>query len=205
MVLDVRSTGWQGVVLLLSVSTVRLVLSQDTPMSCSYRGHVDPVTQRCQCMSGFTGPDCSQRLCEVGRAWADYSTGTDAAHAKWTECSAMGFCNRESGQCVCRDGFEGSGCQYLACPKGSNGKTCSDHGKCYTMREAAVKFDGRTLTRPSVKYDNWDADQIQGCVCDEVHRVAKFLFGFCGCICSNQSSPSIFTDFFWLSPGIFWV
>ena len=59
-------------------------------MHCSYRGHMDMASQKCQCMSGFTGPDCSQRLCDVGRAWADYGSADGVAHAKWTECSSMG-------------------------------------------------------------------------------------------------------------------
>jgi len=149
-------------------------------MHCSFRGHMNMTTQRCECMSGFTGPDCSQRLCDVGRAWADYAASADNAHAKWTECSSMGFCDRGNGECACREGFEGAACQYLACPVGANGKPCSDHGKCLTMREAALKWDGRSLTRPSVKYDNWDADQIQGCVCDE---------GFSSYDCSITECP----------------
>eukprot|EP00615_Pteridomonas_danica_P005959 CAMPEP_0114354738 /NCGR_PEP_ID=MMETSP0101-20121206/19708_1 /TAXON_ID=38822 ORGANISM="Pteridomonas danica, Strain PT" /NCGR_SAMPLE_ID=MMETSP0101 /ASSEMBLY_ACC=CAM_ASM_000211 /LENGTH=727 /DNA_ID=CAMNT_0001496363 /DNA_START=304 /DNA_END=2487 /DNA_ORIENTATION=+ len=48
------------------------------------------------------------------------------------------------------------------------------------MREAASKWDGRSLLRPNVEYNNWDADQIQGCVCDE---------GYSGYDCSIVECP----------------
>lgn len=176
--------GFRELLLVLGSMMIRGSLSEDLPpltMHCNYRGSMNSTTQRCTCLSGYTGPDCSQRLCQVGYAWADIATATDTAHARWTECSAMGYCNRDTGVCTCRKGFEGAGCQYLACPKNeATGETCSGRGKCLTMREAAAKWDGRALVRPSVPYDNWDADQVQGCVCDA---------GFSGYDCSRSECP----------------
>jgi hypothetical protein len=117
---------------------------------CNYRGQLNSQTQTCICISGWTGPDCSQKLCAVGYAWADYATAPNKAHARLTECSSMGYCDRESGQCICRPGFEGAGCQFMSCPRNSRGDTCSNHGKCLTMREAAMKWNGRNLLRPDV-------------------------------------------------------
>jgi len=44
------------------------------------------------------------------------------------------------------------------------------------MRDAAEDFNGFSLNR-SVVYNNWDADQIYGCVCD---------VGFQGGDCSQK-------------------
>lgn len=38
--------------------------------------------------------------------------------------------------------------------------------RCMSMREAAALIDGGSLEFESV-YDDWDADMIYGCVCDE--------------------------------------
>jgi len=179
----VRAPGAAALLLVVLVSVGGLwgVGAQESlNVHCNLRGMMNATSQKCMCVSGWTGPDCSQQLCAVGYAWADYVTGDNKAHRKWTECSSMGYCDRSTGKCACRDGFEGAGCQYLACPKNGAGKTCSDHGKCLTVREAASKWDGRALVRPGVRYDNWDADQIQGCVCDE---------GFSGYDCSAKACP----------------
>lgn len=34
-------------------------------------------------MSGYAGPDCSQKLCEVGNAWVDLPTADDTAHGRY--------------------------------------------------------------------------------------------------------------------------
>jgi hypothetical protein len=56
-------------------------------------------------------------------------------------------------------------------------RPCSGHGICMTMREASTTFNGRNLVLPSVEYNEWDADKIQGCVCDD---------GWTGVDCSER-------------------
>ena len=43
----------------------------------------------CLCISGFTGFNCSQRVCPSAKAWADFPTTNNIAHAPYTECSNM--------------------------------------------------------------------------------------------------------------------
>ena len=61
-------------------------------------------------MAGWTGGDCAERTCPHGKAWFDQPSATDTAHAR-VECSNMGICDRTSGLCVCRPGFEGAACE----------------------------------------------------------------------------------------------
>ncbi|CAM9812991.1 unnamed protein product, partial [Sphacelaria rigidula] len=82
--------------------------------------------------------------------------------------------HRETGECICHDGFEGRVCERMTCPN-----DCSGHGQCVSMREAAVGFDGYRLTRVA-SYDAWDADMIYGCVCDD---------GYEGYDCSRRHCP----------------
>ncbi|CAM9624433.1 unnamed protein product, partial [Sphacelaria rigidula] len=76
---------------------------------CSGRGLINS-NLTCSCFSGFRGPDCSLRACPVGRAWVDFPSDTNTAHADGVECSNMGTCDRVFGTCSCRDGFEGQAC-----------------------------------------------------------------------------------------------
>jgi hypothetical protein len=77
----------------------------------------------------------------------------NAGHAT-AECSAKGLCDRETGDCQCFPGYEGSACQYNSCPE-VDGKVCSGHGVCSSALEASKGF-----------YQLWDKDATQGCVCD---------------------------------------
>ena len=81
----------------------------------------------------------------------------NAAHG-YSECSNAGACNRNEGACECYDGYEGSSCQRVTCPSSGDG-LCSGHGICYTKRQWA-KYDNNNY------YELWDADMMQGCVCD---------------------------------------
>ncbi|CAM9905601.1 unnamed protein product, partial [Discosporangium mesarthrocarpum] len=142
---------------------------------CSGRGFIHP-NLTCSCFSGFQGADCSQRACPTGRAWTDFPSAKDVAHADGAECSNMGTCDRSTGTCFCREGFEGPACSRLSCAN-----SCSGHGRCLSMSEAASGWDGRTLVRPNVKYTSiWDADIIHGCVCD---------IGWMGYDCSQRECP----------------
>ncbi|CAN0287955.1 unnamed protein product, partial [Laminaria digitata] len=62
--------------------------------------------------------------------------------------------NRETGLCVCREGFEGRACERMSCPNDCNG-----NGQCLSMAEAAVASDGYRLARVA-SYDAWDASMI---------------------------------------------
>jgi hypothetical protein len=57
---------------------------------------------------------------------------------------------------------------------------CTGHGMCRTMREAGMSFNGMSLVNPHVYYDQWDADKMQGCLCDR---------GWEGYDCSYRSCP----------------
>ena len=82
---------------------------------CSSRGVCDMESKRCTCEEGFTGGDCSIRVCDFGWSWFSYPSGPNAAHDKWVECSNRGICNQRSGHCYCDDGFFGASCQYSEC------------------------------------------------------------------------------------------
>ena len=133
--------------------------------------------------------------CPEGRSWFSYPTDDDAAHLALAECSNMGSCNLDYGECECAPGFEGAACQYLSCP----GETpCSDHGECLSMKflaEAATANGAATRTvsilitsvvkqelgsaqnvlgiRTDLTYGStpndefhWDFEAVRGCKCN---------------------------------------
>lgn len=105
----------------------------------------------------------------------------------------MGICNRATGVCKCRPGFEGLACERMSCPSSAaayekyayskgdflNTPDCSGNGVCVSMAEAAANYDGVGLTNVTT-YSLWDANKIFGCVCDD---------GFYGYDCSLQECP----------------
>ena len=138
----------------------------------------------CTCFDGFTGFDCTQRTCPRGLAWFDEPLEVDTAHLE-AECSNRGICDRKTGSCVCEAGFEGASCARLSCPSSAAGDACHGGGSCGTMRIQALSHKddegnlepltyGTILNNPST----WDADKIQGCICDD---------GFFGYDCSLRS------------------
>jgi len=69
----------------------------------------------------------------------------------YAECSGKGICNRNTGQCQCFPGYEGSGCIRQSCPS-----RCSGHGRCLSISESAL----------TPKYSAWDKHKTQMCKCD---------------------------------------
>ena len=103
---------------------IQTLLSQPCPNLCSGHGWCDSGDRRCRCYAGYQGPDCSERLCPVGPAWADHPdalTVSDVAHPE-VECSNRGHCERAQGACVCVDGFTGAACERKACPNAATAK-----------------------------------------------------------------------------------
>eukprot|EP00499_Haloplacidia_sp_CaronLabIsolate_P015839 CAMPEP_0196773284 /NCGR_PEP_ID=MMETSP1104-20130614/2673_1 /TAXON_ID=33652 /ORGANISM="Cafeteria sp., Strain Caron Lab Isolate" /LENGTH=680 /DNA_ID=CAMNT_0042143429 /DNA_START=101 /DNA_END=2143 /DNA_ORIENTATION=- len=123
----------------------------------------------CDCSDGFMGADCSLRTCPSGRAWF-FDPTADSQLRPLVECSAAGTCQRTSGTCQCRTGFEGAACERLSCP--GLVLDCNGHGTCMTMSELATRAvangQATDLTYGSTPNDagRWDYRSVQGCLCD---------------------------------------
>ncbi|CAN0120898.1 unnamed protein product [Heterosigma akashiwo] len=126
---------------------------------CNGKGQCNIYSQ-CECIEGYQGADCSEKICPFGVAWGDMPTDEDTAHAQ-AECSNRGICDRTNGDCTCMEGFTGSACERLSCESDCNGA-----GICLSYRKFAANY----LNDDSVGYvyeTPWDADKVWGCVCDE--------------------------------------
>ena len=140
------------------------------PNKCSRNGECNSQSI-CECFDGFSGGDCSIRLCPSGHAFSDMAEITDTAH-KNAVCSGRGTC--VSGTCRCDAGFTGTACERTKCHL-----NCNYHGQCVSMRHLAETT--RNHESKQYTYSNWDADKLYGCVCD---------LGYAGFDCSLQVCPS---------------
>jgi len=114
--------------------------------------------------------DCSERICPYDFAWVDKPTKL-GLHHKYAECSNRGICDRDNGECVCFDGYEGKSCQRTKCPN-----DCSGHGKCAyiedgyygTVRNDLISNEGYeyTVDPTTFSYYQWDKTKTRGCICD---------------------------------------
>ena len=82
------------------------------PNDCSNQGVCDNATKTCSCQIGYTGMDCSLRICPLGPSWFSYPTGNNHGHDELVECSNMGYCRPKSGICECNNGYFGAACEY---------------------------------------------------------------------------------------------
>ena len=154
------------------------VLSQLCPNLCSGHGQCSGDAQlRCQCHEGWYGNDCSLRECPKAGAWIGYSNSIDNVHNILAECSNMGKCDSNTGKCTCNPGFEGAACEKLSCP---GSPKCGEFGRCISLRQAGMGYDGIRLVNPSVNYNQWDSDRIFGCLCD---------YGYNGYDCTLKQCP----------------
>ena len=165
---------------LLAFLLVLEIGAQTCPNRCSGHGTcVGGKRLLCDCSDGWEGPDCSIKACPFAPAWAAHARSTDDVHNQSVECSGVGICDRSKGECVCSGGFEGAACEKMKCG-GSSTAICGKAGRCISLRQAALGYDGFRLVHPSSHYDEWDADRIQGCLCDE---------GFSGVSCGKRLCP----------------
>ena len=140
-----------------------MVIAMPCPNLCSSHGRCQQSVRQCECMEGYSGPDCSMIDCPLGPAWSDHPVAVDDAH-NLAMCSNRGHCDFTTGDCVCMDGFTGHACDEFVCPSG-----CSGHGQCLSMEYyAKLRDPGETSSGVIAVYEDiWDANQIRGCVCDE--------------------------------------
>ena len=90
---------------------------------CSGHGTCNYCTNQCTCMEGYgaindvimTGRDlsydCSKRVCPKGRQIVGIPTSATIGHSTLAECSNVGNCNRDTGECKCFPPFTGSACE----------------------------------------------------------------------------------------------
>jgi len=178
--------GTLALILLVLLMQPMLVDSASSS-TCSMKGYLNETDGACNCISPHYGRDCALKHCPSGTSW---NTQPVDAHTKlqpFTECSDMGYCNTDTGVCKCRSGFEGRACERVSC--GGAGvflgsavvQPCSGHGRCRSLREMGAGFDGLSLIRPPVVYDQWDADKFETCLCDE---------GYGSYDCSKRMCPT---------------
>lgn len=162
------------VVIIFVASYVCTTYGQPCPNDCSSHGRCQHPSQTCACFEGYTAYDCSKRTCFQGPSWADVAIGIDNAH-NLAECSNNGICDRSTGQCQCRVGYEGNSCERKTCPA-----YCNYVGQCQSMYYLATTKDvgsgvinGLASTGSGAgvgtkfQYTNiWDAYMMYGCNCD---------------------------------------
>lgn len=155
-------------------------------VQCSGHGLCVTSTHRCSCDVGWTGGDCSERVCPTGLSWFAYPSSNEVAHNTYTTCSSMGTCDIATGECTCASGFYGDACERMACGGGTD-NACSGHGRCMSMSELALwaelNGDATSYTYGSDPNNaaTWDGSRVHGCLCDE---------GFHGYDCSLMTCPS---------------
>ena len=154
-------------------------LSPEEAGKCSLHGSYVFLTRQCECDVGWghstdvslhKSPRCDVRICPSGSTLGtSVPASTTVAHAL-RECSGSGLCNRETGACVCFDGFAGRACERLKCPN-----DCSGRGRCLNAKQMAKDPAAFPLSNTAHSYGEniatietttWDANRTHGCVCD---------------------------------------
>ncbi|KAJ1431229.1 hypothetical protein B484DRAFT_395569 [Ochromonadaceae sp. CCMP2298] len=83
---------------------------------CSGRGYRNGTNGLCMCAGGFHGEACEYTFCPFGESWFSKPLENNKRNLELVPCSNMGSCNPLTGNCACRDGFDGSACERTICP-----------------------------------------------------------------------------------------
>jgi len=100
----------------------------------------------------YTGSQCQHHTCPKHKAWVGHVVNSNDL-SPVVECANKGLCNRKTGECECFSNFEGAACERQVCPN-----NCNNNGRCLSQKDFAEAA--------SATYDAWDADMVQGCLCD---------------------------------------
>eukprot|EP00629_Pelagomonadales_sp_RCC1024_P011723 CAMPEP_0119297744 /NCGR_PEP_ID=MMETSP1329-20130426/51227_1 /TAXON_ID=114041 /ORGANISM="Genus nov. species nov., Strain RCC1024" /LENGTH=685 /DNA_ID=CAMNT_0007298685 /DNA_START=251 /DNA_END=2305 /DNA_ORIENTATION=- len=159
---------------------------------CTARGFCDAETLDCRCQEGYSGADCSVMTCPRGRSWfATPAAEEGDAHLRLAECSDMGICNSDYGECECAAGFEGAACQYFRCPGADAEGACSHQGECLSLRFLAEAAEANGVSAASSygetpnDKERWDYDSIRGCKCNAGHT----YWDCSGKVCPRGDDP----------------
>jgi len=157
-------------------------------------GDCDYTTGVCACRPGYDGRACERFACPTRPMLRTNAHATDSTGVQFTsETNQAGDLVNVRGLAV--QAKVGSGALSSSLPNAGSGQAnvhlqsgkipgldplCSGHGICRTMREAAYGFNGYSLITPPVFYNSWEADKVQGCLCDP---------GWDGYDCSFRQCP----------------
>lgn len=130
----------------LALALTPIAIRAYCPNGCSGHGSCG-ADDRCTCYLrpngefAWQGADCSQRTCPTADSWVYYPVyGENNVHTV-TECSQMGVCDRQTGECDCFDGYDGIACERTVCPNDCNGR-----GICYTQKQLAAEAGTEYMT-----------------------------------------------------------
>ena len=140
-------------------------------VECSNMGYCDTATGLCTCRSGFEGRGCERISChESGSDSVSFLLSADLTSFPIADISVEGFIDlQQTTGGTSLPLYQAQGNLNLVPGSGVNSvslRPCGGRGVCRTMKELAASFDGYRSVRPGITYANWDADKIQGCLCD---------------------------------------
>ena len=137
---------------------------------CSGHG-VCGLSSTCECFAGwgassdittYRSPDCSARVCPAEISWGDlpaYKSHQIINH-QLSECSDKGICDRQSGNCMCFEGYQGKACEKMKCPN-----ACSGHGVCMTLSRLARQRIALPLTDYVYHYESYNVSSYMQSPC----------------------------------------
>lgn len=150
------------------------------PMNCHGKGDCDKGV--CQCFTGYTGPDCSEKSCPVlcngngvfehGKCQCNLGFhGNDCSltleQCQVPNCNNKGDCL--NGQCQCYKGYSGEFCDQITCES-----NCSNNGICQSG--TCQCFAG---------YSGYDCSQIVPSISSLCQNHGEFQYESKTCKCNS--------------------